>query len=354
MMGKEVLIKEYAAVIEKVNSILDKNPEWKARYAEYAQDLLDYNNYYDINLISRISKLIKDLGYQLNTHSTIRALINNEVFLMFKGLKVIKIKVHKNKRIYVYPLDENYQKKIEWTDSEHQSILDIVNKAILDIDIRDKNKEFAVEASLKQNFEKQSNKKVDFKKFAPITVLEDRKKNVYFHFQMPVPISASAIYKGLDFVKYSKNSRPGVDLMARSNRFNTPVSDTTICIIEVKDSYSTTEQPKEAIKQAIAYATFIGRLLRTEHNEANKNIWYSFFRGNYSKYNNPSYIKKLEKPLILKAIVAMPFGDNKPDLSFVGKSISFNPNNKEDRIELGCMNLILDDKYNVESIDHYY
>jgi hypothetical protein len=50
----------------------------------------------------------------------------------------------------------------------------------------------------------------------------------------------------------------------------------------------------------------------------------------------------------------MPLKDHKPDLSFVGKSIAFNPRNEEDRIELGCMNLITDDNNNVIDIIHDY
>lgn len=346
---------ELVNVVDEVNKILDENNEWKKRYAKYAQNLYNYNNFFVDLLINKIRKLKKDVKHDLSLHSTITSVIKNELFLMYRGLKVLKIKTFKNNQIYVYPIDKiDCDGKILWDNRANDLVVDCVQKAIKIIIKENKNIEFAVEASLKSKFKKGIRKISSFSGFAPIAVLEDRKKiDALYHFQMPIPISASQIFKDIKYLKYSKNSRPGIDVLLRSNRFNN-VGETTFCVIEVKDSYKERERPMKAIKQAIAYATFIGRLLRTNKEEANKSIWYSFFRGNFSLYNTPGYIDKLKKPLIIKAIIAMPFKDKQPCLNFVGKSFAFNPKNSEDRIELGCINLITDSNNNVTDIEHYY
>ena len=53
----------------------------------------------------------------------------------------------------------------------------------------------------------------------------------------------------------------GIDILARTG---TGGKATNLCIMELKDENNKREPPKDAMKQAIAYATFIRELLRSD------------------------------------------------------------------------------------------
>ena len=85
-------------------------------------------------------------------------------------------------------------------------------------------------------------------------------------FPMPTPISASN-HKA---VKYSGNRGGGIDVLARTG---TGGVNTYLCIMEVKDENVKKEPPKDALKQAVAYATFIRELLRSDGGQE----WWKLF-----------------------------------------------------------------------------
>lgn len=69
-------------------------------------------------------------------------------------------------------------------------------------------------------------------------------------FQLPTPLTAS----GSD-IQYS-NGHGGIDILARRKKH--------LVVFELKDEYKATEDPDKVISQAIAYATFIAELCKTE------------------------------------------------------------------------------------------
>lgn len=85
-------------------------------------------------------------------------------------------------------------------------------------------------------------------------------------FPMPTPISASN-HEG---VKYSGISGGGIDILARTGIGG---RNTYLCIMEVKDENVKKEPPKEALKQAVSYATFIRELLRSDGGQQ----WWNLF-----------------------------------------------------------------------------
>ena len=82
---------------------------------------------------------------------------------------------------------------------------------------------------------------------------------------MPTPISAS----NKKAVTYSGTSGGGIDIFTRTGHGKA----TYLNIMELKDENHKGEEPTVVIRQAIAYATFILRLLRSESGAA----WHKLF-----------------------------------------------------------------------------
>jgi hypothetical protein len=135
-------------------------------------------------------------------------------------------------------------------------------------------------------FSKTKNKELQYIK--PVTIGRVR-------FPMPTPISASK-HK---HVKYSGIHGGGIDILARTG---TGGKSTRLCIMELKDKNDKREPPKDAMEQALAYATFIRELLRSD---AGVKWWELFGFGG----------EKVPEPLELYAAIVMPFNDNN-DYSF--------------------------------------
>lgn len=108
-------------------------------------------------------------------------------------------------------------------------------------------------------------------------------------FQMATPIRASK-----DLLKYSVKGG-GVDILARAG--NGP--NTRLCVMEVKDEYTTKEPPKEALAQGLAYATFIRELLRSP--DVGETWWKIF-----------GFSRKIPNDLTIYVASVMPFNPNGP------------------------------------------
>jgi len=135
---------------------------------------------------------------------------------------------------------------------------------------------------------------------------------------MPTPISASKH----EPVKYSGIHGGGIDILARTG---TGGKATHLCIMELKDENTKREPPKEVVKQAIAYATFIRELL---HSDAGVKWWNLFgFRG-----------ERVPEPLELYAAIVMPSNKNN-DITFQNMELSI----ENDTIKLHY--IYFDDEY---------
>jgi hypothetical protein len=147
------------------------------------------------------------------------------------------------------------------------------------------NEEHRIQSLLLTEFSKTKNKALRYIK--PVTIGRVR-------FPMPTPISASKHRH----VKYSGIHGGGIDILARTG---TGGKATHLCIMELKDENTKREKPKDAMKQSIAYATFIRELLRSNSGMA----WWKLF----------GFRGEVPEPLELYAICVMPSND-KNDYSF--------------------------------------
>ena len=136
-------------------------------------------------------------------------------------------------------------------------------------------------------------------------------------FQLVTPLKASEAGKK-DIVSYSKddNGRDraggGIDILARiKNQNNMP----ELCVIELKDNYTDEEKPTKAIKQAIAYATFLDRLIRSDQSKGD--LWYKKILTKNST---------IKEQIKINAVIAMPYREDgriiEEDRELAGKKIN--------------------------------
>lgn len=136
-------------------------------------------------------------------------------------------------------------------------------------------------------------------------------------FQFPTPLTASKAMS--DEVDYRGAGGGHIDILARQG-FG---PHTKLTVIELKDECKDNEKPEKAIKQAIVYAVFLQRLLRSSQGKR----WWKFFEFNKKKELGEV---KLPDPLIIQAVIAMPTGKHNAT-DFVGEVEILS---SEDKIEL--------------------
>lgn len=142
--------------------------------------------------------------------------------------------------------------------------------------------------------------------------------------EIPTPFAASNHNP-----TYAAHRGGGIDILARVKYG----PETRLGVVEVKDEYKTNENIFQVLNQAVTYACFICKLLRSESGAK----WAELFK-----------LTKLSKPLIVDAIAAMPnispedsalFNLEKPARIKVGEDlielhfISFEDNKAENKLE---------------------
>ena len=113
--------------------------------------------------------------------------------------------------------------------------------------------------------------------------------------KLPTPLSASK-----PPITYSGKNGGGIDILARVKRGNRPY----LCVIEVKDGNENNEPQSQAMKQAITYAVFIAKLLRSKSGQQ----WWNFFMGRFEE----KYVVKdglIPNELNIDVVTIMPKGD---------------------------------------------
>jgi hypothetical protein len=153
----------------------------------------------------------------------------------------------------------NFQGEFSWNSENARTFRKFFAQNPVRIDCGKKNDEHRYESMLLTCFESRKKEIDEFKHIRPISVIPG------VRFPMPTPISAS----NKKTVAYSGVSGGGIDIFARTGNGKA----THLNIIELKDENHKGEEPSVVIKQAIAYATFILRLLRSESGAA----WYRLF-----------------------------------------------------------------------------
>jgi hypothetical protein len=291
-------IKNCENTISSVQGLLEKNPEWVSRYAEYARK---------INAKTKDIKENKQKFHErppLYLYMNVSAAKSHITFsLRYRGQNVAKLKVGKdkitistegfdveNKRDFKYDIK---LKDCDWRSPEavfFRRHFSGNNQRTKNSPMQ--NEEHRLESLLLTEFSKRSSKNKLLCNIQPIKLAN------LARFQMPTPLSASNMKK----VKYSKQYGGGIDIISRIGTGRT----TKICIMELKKENISKEQPTKAIQQGLAYATFIRELLRSNSGEE----WWKIF----------GFKGKLPEHIELYVVCVMPSTVNN-DKSFAGNII---------------------------------
>ncbi len=263
---------EFTDLIEETRSLLKQNTEWKTRYKDYAECICE-----NLDFIEGIRDSFREwnpLTVYINVTSAKKARTLVEFDLRYYGQNVAKLYGYKNGDLLISTnksLDKTNQRdfdcgislrRVEWTSPEAAEFRKFfkTRRGPRNNKGNKSNDEHRLESLWITELLKKGDKMLPNTR--PVTIGKLR-------FSMPTPISASNHKE----VRYAGNYGGGIDILARTGRggFNTYP-----CIIELKDKNVTNEPPKDAIKQAIAYSTFIRELLRSDSGH----MWWKLFGFN--------------------------------------------------------------------------
>lgn len=324
---------KYQNIIEMTKETL-KNEEWKERYSGYIASILPYESNSENSAIKQAIKKFNVPGqftlhmsvskakeateskveFDLRFHGHNVALLKvskEKVELKICGNKDIISAIRKNNSTDAQYLENLIDKQCDWISDKAANFRKIY--ANLEKEIGEsktaltRNKEHELESTLLKNFSKTSSCEKIICNIQPVTMLQ---KSLFF--QMPTPLKASRAKNGI--IEYSYENGGGIDILARIGGGN----GTYLAIIELKDKFETSEKPEDAISQAIAYATFIRELLRSDSGKK----WWNFF----------GFDRELpceEKGVKLYAIIAMPNDKN------ANKNFVYNSNHEGIQLSLG-------------------
>lgn len=323
---------KYEDTINTVKELLGKNQEWESRYTGYI-DTISSNSeiinarkkfnvpsqftlHMSVSKATEVTKNVVKFDLRYHGHNIGCLKINKETVELtpVKNKDIISA-INKAGIDYKDELNET----INWNEaSEFRKIYAKLEENIQNNNAKlTKNKEHELESKLLKNFSKKSSDGKFICYIQPVTMLKES-----LFFQMPTPLKASDAKSGN--IDYSAENGGGIDILARIGRGN----NTHLAIIELKDKYEKNEPPEKAICQAIAYATFIHKLLCST---SGKKWWRFFGFGG----------EDLPKSLKLFAIIAM------PNSKIANKNFVYTCNQNainlsldgEDKLELGYIYL---------------
>ncbi len=255
----------YSDKAKETLDLLRANPEWIERYKNYADEISG-----NVAMLKERKASFHKWNplYVYLTTSEMKKGGSISFSLRYKGQEVGKLVV--KDEILCYPAYENnkknfgftpsFQGKFPWNSENAREFRKFFSaKEHTRIDCGKKNDEHRYESMLLTCFEDR-NKEIDaFKHIRPVSVISG------VRFPMPTPISAS----NKKAVNYSGTSGGGIDIFTRTGNGKA----TYLNIMELKDENHKGEEPSVVIRQAIAYATFVLRLLRSDSGAE----WYKLF-----------------------------------------------------------------------------
>lgn len=263
-----MLKNDFLSVIEETQFLLKNNSEWRGRYASYAKKVSE-----NIAFIKSVRSSFREwspLRIYLNTTSAQNAKNSVSFELRYLGQTVAKLSGREKKihRLSTKGFEKTNRRDFgceiclsaaDWCGNEAKAFRSFFkNKKIPRNTVINKgNEEHRLESLFLTEFSKIKGKKL--RNIKPMMIGGVR-------FPMPTPISASN-HKA---VKYSGITGGGIDILTRTG---TGGKATNLCIMELKDENKKAEPPKDAMKQAVAYATFIRELLRSDAGAA----WWKLF-----------------------------------------------------------------------------
>ena len=288
----------FTDTIQTTRKLLKENPEWRMRFAGYAKAIEE--NLPNLNARRKEFHRWSPLKVYLTVSAAKAAKSTANFELRYLGQAVAKLKTKSSRELTTSGFYENNVRDFDctlkltsadWDGPEAKAFRAHFRKreAVRNKMSRKGNEEHRIESLLLSEFERRDSGKA-LAGIQPVQIARCR-------FPMPTPLTASDHPN----VSYSGPSGGNIDILARCRVFG---QITKLMVIEVKDENMPDEPPRLAAQQALAYATFLRELLRSECGPA----WWRLF----------GFGGKIPEHLEIFAACAMPGGDN-PDHSFDGR-----------------------------------
>lgn len=269
--------------IDKTLRILDNNSQWKDIYASYAESLVKNKGKYLSNgklfrvknpllVYSSIGKVKTDAG-------------TSSYDLRFAGQSVGEISVNREGKVHlsVNEHQAEYAKKylrftasevlnrVDWKKDSKASEFRKFYYAISSVEgIGIKSEEHRIESFLLKEFSKKT--RLEDKKLCNIQPI--RLGNRFF--QLTTPLKASDHNPKSSVNERGGATGGGIDILSRIRHSN---NESRIAVMELKDQNKSSEPQRDAMFQALTYATFLAYLFRSKSG----NIWWNLMRPESSK-----------------------------------------------------------------------
>jgi len=305
---------EFYEVIREAQTLLQNENEWESRYRKYSKDI-------SANIDNIISirgtfcewsplKLYLTTSNAKNTSKTVR------FELRFLGQTVADLICKDSPKLDTNKYNETNKRDFDceitltnadWKGKGAQEFRKHFKSRLIARNTTGKkaNEEHRIESLLLTEFSKNKSKDKMLIGIQPVKIAKVR-------FPMPTPLSASDHKK----TKYSGAFGGGIDILTRRRTGDKSIN---LCIMELKDENTKKEPPKDAVKQAIAYTTFIRELLRSNSGEE----WWKLF----------GFRRKLPDELVLLAVCVMPSNKNN-DYNFANMTLDICDSKGDDKIIL--------------------
>ena len=297
-MSEEIRSNEDA--MKQTYNLLCKNKEWETRYAKYAESIEKNERNY-----RKIAHEKFQVNYPLMVYSCISKVKDKGKFsydLRFFGNSIGTVEINRDGATEL-KLDK---KKAEALATLNNSLFKDAEKSITlpwNDDLASRIRSFFTQEQsyilkiLGLKKKKKKKKKIESE---VLKALSSRDKDIHNirpvkmggkFFQLTTPLSASRIIKE-GKVSYSSRARGGgIDILARSHK--------RLVVIELKDENKLNEPQEVVMYQAISYATFLAKLLRSKSGKK----WYKLLRESKNEADVP-------KELHIYVVTLMPIKEN--------------------------------------------
>ncbi len=283
-------------IIASTQDKLNNNTDWKKKYADYANLMLQYKDKKEE--LSRNFRKWKPFTYYITVGKAKTAPQSLHVFARYLGQTVANINV--NSKNVTISTDKNLEDRNRdnfnwdkplnsepWTGDSAKEFRAYFNKVSPDrINLHRHNDEHKLESMLLTEF---SNAQSINKKLCGIQPI----KFAGYRLSMPVNVKGSNIKNGINNIELGDGH---IDILARK-KGNRP-GDTQLVVFEVKDENkeSSSETIENVLLQGTGYAVFLSNLLHSECGDA----WYKLL----------GFGRKVPEKLTIKVCSAMPNKDN--------------------------------------------
>ena len=255
------------SIRSKVLNLLENTNEWENRYEGYILEIARSMN-------KGVGKPRKPEG--LSMYSSVSRRKGKTFDLRFDGQSVAEVISNKD-GVTLYPREKANSDyfglkttKTNWLSPEASRFRKFFRDKAKEItDARIKSPEHRVENRLLKEFSKRTRKEQK----ALCNVQPVKLYDCFF--QMPTPLKASD-----HDPDYSKSNGGGIDILARVISSN---GEHRLCVMEVKDENVSSESLYDAMTQAVTYATFIAKLLRSKSGQK----WWDFLMNRQHGKSKP-------------------------------------------------------------------